>query len=95
MDMSTSWQKVYPARCELSYTDASFIIHCDGGRRGSTCFSSAWVLEAHWTTDGRVTKQTLAMARVHYSTAVPSFVAELMTVDSCAAFIWNFITQLR
>ena len=35
MDMPISWQKIYPAAGELPYTEANFVIHCDGGRRGA------------------------------------------------------------
>ena len=87
MDMGRSWQHVEPWDPDFKLEDANVEIHCDGGRRGSACSASAWVMEAHWYRHGERITRVVAMAGTYNEIAVSSFAAELMAVDSCAGFL--------
>eukprot|EP00959_Pyramimonas_sp_CCMP1952_P173806 3631665-Pyramimonas_sp.AAC.1 len=87
MDMQKSWQHVEPKDPDFKLEDANVEIHCDGGRKGSACSASAWVMEAHWCRHGKRITRVLAMAGTYHEIAVSYFAAELIAVDSCAGYL--------
>ena len=87
MDMHKSLQHVEQWDPDFKLEVASVEIHCDGGRRGAACSSSAWAMEAHLYRHGERITRVVAMAGTYHEIAVSYFAAELMAVDSCAGFL--------
>ena len=96
MDAGSSWTKIFtPQIVSGSLMDANWILHFDGGTRGTSCSASAWILEAEVQTGPNTATHLIAMAGTYLPTAVSSFEAELIALDYCSEYFFKFIRNMH
>ena len=77
MDVRRSWHQICPMPYpDMSLQQANFLIHFDGGTRGSDCSAAAWILEARILLEEYVMEFPVACCGKFMCTPVSSFVAE-------------------
>ena len=79
---------------ELIFSDANFVMHFDGGARGSSCSAATWIPEAHVRHRGEIVSWTAAMSGTFLLTPVSSFLSELSALESCTAFLTEMAAKM-
>ena len=94
MDQQRTWHEESKAPPGVSLMNANFVMHFDGGIRGESCSAIAWILEAHSRHQGETAIFPVAMVGTVFSSAISSFLAELLALESCIVYFHEFVLRI-
>ena len=79
---------------DMNLREANFLIHFDGGTRGTDCSAAAWMLEARIHRERDVVEFPVAYRGKFLCPSVSSFVAKAIALESCTEIFLKLVLKL-